>query len=354
MAIISQNTIYGIGLVALDLVVSAEPCEPVFSWAGGTCGNVLTIMSYLGWNAFPVARLNGDPASNRVREDFRRWGVHLDFAECTPTTDTPIIVQKINRDSDGSPSHMFNWECLQCGRGLPRFKPVTFKSACSVMKRMGEPAVFFADRLSNASLALARHAAKKGALVVFEPSMVENPSLMAEMLSIAHVVKYSSQRLNRVLSTENDSVLLEIQSLGSIGLRFRQPQNRKAPGWTSAEAFLAPSLRDTCGSGDWLTAGFLSKVGQHGLDGFRALDSSALQSALTYGQALSAWNCGYEGARGGMYSVLNKKQFQDQINAILAGHRECFGSSSKHGRYSGPVSCPSCSSANVSNYNRFR
>jgi sugar/nucleoside kinase (ribokinase family) len=59
----------------------------------GTCGNVLSILAYLGWDAFPIARLNSDSASQRVKADMKRWGVKLDFASCPPTTHTPIIIQ---------------------------------------------------------------------------------------------------------------------------------------------------------------------------------------------------------------------------------------------------------------------
>src|SRR4051794_26004402 len=47
----------GTGLVALDVVYSGDTAEPLGRWAGGTCGNVLTILSCLGWSSYPVARL---------------------------------------------------------------------------------------------------------------------------------------------------------------------------------------------------------------------------------------------------------------------------------------------------------
>lgn len=44
-----------------------------------------------------------------------------------------------------------------------------------------------------------------------------------------------------------------------------------------------------------------------------------LQDALRFGQALAAWNCGFEGARGGMYNV-DKKQFESGVRQIMAGN----------------------------------
>ena len=54
----SNPTVYGTGLVALDIVIGSDANESAYHWAGGTCGNVLTILSYLNWTSFPIARLN--------------------------------------------------------------------------------------------------------------------------------------------------------------------------------------------------------------------------------------------------------------------------------------------------------
>ena len=161
--------IFGTGLIALDLVIGLDSEAPVHSWAGGTCGNVLTIMRYLGWDAYPIARMNGDPASERVRADMAKWGVKLDFANCAPTGHTPIIIQQIKRARDGSPTHRFLWTCPHCGKRLPSYRPVTQHAVEDITLALPGSAVFFMDRLSRAALTLAAEAAQNGAVVLFEP-----------------------------------------------------------------------------------------------------------------------------------------------------------------------------------------
>ena len=56
----------GTGLVALDIVFNGDSTVPPRMWAGGSCGNVLTILSYLGWQAVPLARL----AKTKPRKKF--------------------------------------------------------------------------------------------------------------------------------------------------------------------------------------------------------------------------------------------------------------------------------------------
>jgi fructokinase len=49
-------TAYGTGFVALDVVVDLKAGTEA-RFAGGTCGNVLTILAFLGWRAVPIASL---------------------------------------------------------------------------------------------------------------------------------------------------------------------------------------------------------------------------------------------------------------------------------------------------------
>jgi sugar/nucleoside kinase (ribokinase family) len=76
--------IVGTGLVALDVVMNTDVHRPPRLWAGGTCGNVLTILRYLGWQAYPVARLNEDPPSKHLLRDLRKWGSPSQVCACPP------------------------------------------------------------------------------------------------------------------------------------------------------------------------------------------------------------------------------------------------------------------------------
>lgn len=332
---------FGTGLIALDLVMSANPNLPMQAWAGGTCGNVLLILAYLGWESYPIARMNGDPASERVRADMSRWGVRLDFTGCVPTSHTPIIIQEIRRGRDGLPTHRFSWTCPQCGQWLPSFKPITRQAVDAVGEGLNGAKVFFMDRLSRAALTLAARAADAGAIVMFEPSGKSDPKLFAEALQLAHIVKYADQRLSEAGGAmANDSAtILEIQTMGIEGLRYRHRLAEPCD-WTHLPAVSAPQFLDSCGSGDWCSAGLLSKIAGGGLTGLKSASNENLISALRYGQALAAWSCAFEGARGGMYAV-ERDGFDDLIRRLLDG------------RLKGPipglqamveevVSCPAC------------
>lgn len=336
--------IFGTGLIALDLVMSSDRGEPAHAWAGGTCGNVLTILAWLGWDAFPVARLNKDAASQRVRADLKRWGVQLRFVSCGPTTDTPIIIQHILRTGDGAPRHRFSWSCPHCGSWLPSFKPVTTKAVDTVAEHFPGTKAFFMDRLSPAALLMAKSAADNGAVVIFEPSAKCDERQLAQAVKLAHVVKYSDDRFANVRGTmEPDSAtIVEVQTLGAQGLRYRHRFGASVSTWVSLDAVQAPILADTCGSGDWCTAGLIAMSCAAGAAGLRRGGVSLVRSALRFGQKLAAWNVGFEGARGGMYAV-ERDSLERVLHDLASGAAELSEIGSNLGRRRvSRVACPAC------------
>lgn len=343
MTSVAKPKIFGTGLIALDLVLGLDPHAPVRSWAGGTCGNVLSILAYLGWEAFPIARMNGDPASDRVRADLAEWGVRLDFASCGPTAHTPIIIQEIKRGRDGKPKHRFSWSCPKCGEWLPAYKALTTAAVEAVAPAMANASVFFLDRLSRAALSLAKVAADQGAIIVFEPSGKGTDKLMAEAIRLAHVVKYADQRLAGVngLMSDASATLVEVQTLGERGLKYRHRFGRTPSDWMHLDAVRAPRLADACGAGDWSTAGLLAKVAAGGAEALREAGACGVRDALLYGQALAAWNCGFEGARGGMYAVA-RDAFDAQIAALMTGRLDPLVDAAPESRAESLVDCPAC------------
>lgn len=337
--------VFGTGLIALDLVLGLDPAGPVKSWTGGTCGNVLSILAFLGWNSFPIARLNGDAASVRVLADMQKWGVHLDFAQCKPVGHTPIIVQQIKADRHGNPSHRFLWACPACGQHLPRFKAVTQAAVEIVSPHLKGASAFFMDRLSRGMLTMAKEASDKGAVVVFEPSAKSDPKHFEEALQISHVLKYADQRLADAGDALRDdrSVVLEIQTLGKQGLRYRSKTTQGICEWKEMAAFHTTVVADTCGSGDWCTAGIIHKLAPGGLFAFQKCGQKEFADALTFGQALASWNCRFEGARGGMYSMAFK-EFDQEISSILTGEAQKLVEKPISKDAEELVNCPACAS----------
>lgn len=290
----------GTGFLPLDLVYRDDNPSKLQAYAGGTCGNVLIILAFLGWDVYPIARHNDSPLARIIKDDFRLWGAHLDFASLEPTALPPVVVQRIFAKPRGARTHSFSWACPGCGAHLPSFKPVPAKSILEISDRLPNMQIFFFDRVSRSALDLANRCAQSGGIVVFEPSMIADPRLFSEAINLSHVFKYSQDRLSDVHEIRGTAEpLLEIETLGSAGLRYR----RRGRVWKEVNGFSIRRTVDTSGAGDWCTAGILHMLCQEGISGLKRATDQETLSAVRLGQSMAAWTCQFEGARGGMYGV---------------------------------------------------
>ncbi len=300
----AARTAFGAGLITLDIIIKQQEHPTLAHAAGGTCGNVIAALAYLGWNTTPVGRLGDDAAGNAIRREFERLGVSARQLTREQAVDSARIVQFVVERQNGV-RHRFGFSCPTCGTPFSRFRPPTIEQAETVLAKKEAPDVFFFDRASAAILAMATEFRKRGALIYYEPSGVGRPTDFTKALTVANVVKYSSDRMHG-MPAELRSLKgqrLEIETQGAQGLRFRWLGDGTAKSWQSQPAFKVRTLRDAAGAGDWCTAGFLYQLDWKNGRRFGELKGEELSSALMFGQALAALNCQHLGARGSTIDV---------------------------------------------------
>lgn len=298
-------TCIGVGFVAVDIV---EGSAEEFVTAGGSCGNVTSILAWLGWNAVPASRLGRDWAAKVIRKDMRDLGVDLTALSDETSVQTPIVIQRFVKDRSGRQTHRFSLTCPECGGWLPRYRPLTLGQADALVAGTTTPKTFYFDRVSPAALKVARWAKDNGALVVFEPSSIGDERQFRKAVDACHILKYSHDRLGHLRDLgEALSPRIVVETLAEEGLRVRWRGH-----WSELPAFEAPWFRDGAGSGDWCSAGLIHRLGTKGAAIFDTLQKPLLLAALRFGQALAAINCGYEGARGAMLALS-----RDQMAAAL-------------------------------------
>jgi len=309
----------GAGLVALDVIIpDAHKPDRWLLHAGGSCGNVTTILSYMGWDAAPIARLDSSAETRTLKGDLETWQVDMKWVEEDPTGSTPIILQVDHNPGTAAARHKFHWRCLDCSGWYPRFKPFKKTVVPRVEAEETNPAVYYFDRAFPASIALAKSMRDRGAVIVFEPNGVRDEAQFHAALEVADVVKYSHERMapQSDLLTELGA-WLQVETMGRDGLRFLHNEN----GWEKLEALSAPYVVDTAGAGDWCTAVLVDRCFRRGRKALPSLSSSKIRTALREGQAYAALNCAYAGARGMMYG-LTKEQLSQYTKALLEGKAE--------------------------------
>ena len=292
----------GSGLIALDVIYDENHKEPNFL-AGGSCGNVLTILSYMGWDSFPVARLGKDTEGNRIIEDMEKWKVKTKFIEQETNSNSPRIIERIF--SGKNHKHRFSTKCDH-GNWLPSRKPFLLKTLETIQNKIPKSNVFYFDRASPSALVLAKTLKDQGSIIYFEPpKFLPDDKNFIKCLQIADIVKHCYDQ-GKETEEFGIKIPLEIQTMGENGLRYRA-RILKQRSWKKIDAFPVSNLVDAAGSGDWLSAGLIHVLFQN--KSKFAPTQKKLEFALRFGQALASLNCNFVGARGLMYNLSKPKLF---------------------------------------------
>lgn len=290
------NICLGAGLISLDVLIRDGANLPVSYYVGGTCGNVMMILSYMGWYAYPVARLDGTKDTTRLLADMKKHGVHTEFVT-TKDGKTPVIVQRNFINKDGVPTHKFE---SRNGKGhfYLDFRPLTVKQADAVLSQLSfVPKVFFFDRVAPAILKLATAFKEKGSVIFFEPSSKGgNVNLFNQCVAVADIVKFADQRIKDISQFDNEDNKLFIQTQGERGLSFRFNSE-----WMHLDPVVNDNVVDTAGAGDWTAAALISRLYKDKeLRKISEFSQEDIIIALNEAQAVGAKSCSYEGARGMM------------------------------------------------------
>lgn len=157
----------------------------------------------------------------------------------------------------------------------------------------------------------------------FEPSGKGDAAMFRNAYELAHIVKYSKEQSGWLAAYRSKSLRapVEIETMGKAGLRYRATLfGNTHRQWTDVPAYRLPRVKDPAGAGDWCSAGILHFLGRRGQQGLEGVTPTRLLRSLRFGQALAAWTCAFEGARGGMYRVA-QAEFRRSVMHIIYGAR---------------------------------
>lgn len=297
--------VVGTGLVALDRVHVDEQA-PLFEELGGSCGNVLISLAMLGWSVAPLLRLGTDPIGARLERDLRLAGADTRLVSLDREVTTPIIIELLDLASS---DHKFSFVCPHSFERFGCFEPITRHELEPARRVLSSCIVFYADRISETICEAMEAAAAGGAIVHFEPSAVSDSELFDRAMSLAHIVKYSVDRLNPDVVKRLPPEAFGIVTAGRSGLEVRHDGSAYG-----CKAMDVDVVRDTCGAGDMVTLGLIDTIMRNGIRSPEELSLPVVLSGVQSGQRLAAANCAYFGARG-----LFRERGPQHVRTVLAG-----------------------------------
>lgn len=326
---VHSTKILGAGLVTLDIIIRNGSSRLSYR-AGGTCGNVLTGLSFLGWQSACISRAGTDLASGLMFQDLLENGVETSGITREANLRTPRIIEKLTSNGRYA-KHTFLLRCPSCGSYLPRFQSPRLSDVEGLVGERPAPQIFFFDRATPSTLKLAKELRESGSLICFEPASLRDDEKLMEAIEYSHVVKSSSAARLRHTRGKWSPIkwgpsvgsVLAIQTSGSIGLSFMLPHSAV---WHYQAGFRVDPLNDTCGAGDWCTIGFLFHLAELAakskIDLREAVQLPDLvRSALEFGQILAALSCMFVGARG-LSAAMEKEEILLKAKSCMGRERE--------------------------------
>ena len=288
-------TCLGVGTFPLDNLQekNGKDVKTIYQHVGGTCGNVMSILAWMGWHTLPAARIDDSETGLLIKADLESYGCDTRFVSNTPDGGTTIldIIHKIGRD--GKPKTAYMPHSPRGGRFV-NHRFWTLKQAQALFDSLEEmPDVFFFDRCAPGNILLAQLFHERGVLVYYEPNEPVDRNFL-RAVAASDIVKFSDEKHPDVSFTEGFTDKLFIQTLNEKGLRFKL----RAEGWITIPPEHNPHAVDGEGAGDWTTSTFINELGHHHMLTFDRIHQPNVTHCLEEAQRVASMSVSYLGAKG--------------------------------------------------------
>lgn len=265
----------------------------IYQHVGGTAGNVMTILAWMGWHTLPAARLDDSEAGLLIKADLESYGCDTRLVSNTPDGGTTILDIIHKTDRDGKPKTAYMAHSPRGGRFV-NHRFWTMKQAQELIDSLEEmPDVFFFDRCAPGNILLAQLFHERGVLVYYEPNEPVDRNFL-RAVAASDIVKFSNEKHPDVSFTEGFTDKLFIQTLNEKGLRFKL----RAEGWMTIPPEHNPHAVDGEGAGDWTTSTFINELGHHHMLTFDRIHQPNVTHCLEEAQRVASMSVSYLGAKG--------------------------------------------------------
>lgn len=248
--------ILGMGFSCVDIV---KKNDQVYVMNGGTCLNVMTALSQMGWQAgicLPI--LKDDLLSENFLSELKELDVDPIYVDGRAKN----ISRVLQIDNNGK--HKFVLTCPVCNRKMVS-APIDFDiQNPRIISELSRWDLLYADRMTDGIRGAVEWFCQKKKPVMYEPNSGRNIRMIYDMAPKIDVLKFSEEKIsirlaeNIIEKARNSALKLVIVTRGSAGLCYAY---RTSEGgfseWRHMSALEFSNIEDQSGMGDWLTAGFL-------------------------------------------------------------------------------------------------
>ena len=294
---------------------------------GNTCGNVMTMLPYLGVKTFPVAKFDMSPQGYQMKRDMKGYGADVRFVSNTMGGATTILRCVHKLDNEGKPTMGHKGSTA----GKPWNGPSARPARKYISNKGGEvdtmvesmdftPDVFFFDIAMAGHRVLAECLREKGTLIYFECDSdghrIEDEKrrqaayrAFLRCVEASDVVKMSGEHIQDLSFADAYQDKLFIQTLGAEGLRFKLGGGE----WIKLAPIVNPDYKDYEGAGDWTSSTLIAALCSRNLLKVKDMTEEAVKEVLTMAQKMASYSVGFYGSKGLIHADEHFKMQDDTL-----------------------------------------
>lgn len=262
---------------------------------GGTCGNVMCMLSRLGWTAQPQVKLIDTEEGQKIANSLVDYGCDIRYVSFSEKGGFSGM-QCTHRKSNKTGEHEL---------GLRSFGPngSQFRKITELRARDEVPAflntlkekfdVFFFDHNEAGPRNLAKELSKRGSLIYYECENSKDWKKFIKSVEVSDIVKFSDENVQDISFADEYKDKLFIQTQGAKGLQFKLCNGN----WIHINPIEVDNVVDWEGCGDTITAVFLDELSKLGLPKVSELTDEQVISALTSATEKAALCTQYYGSK---------------------------------------------------------
>ena len=268
---------------------------------GNTCGNVATILPYLGVQTYPIGHFDLSEQGLQIKNDLQRYGADIRYVENSKNGGTTLLRCTHKRDKTTG-EHTTSFRATSPGSRFPkrRFIRVRDEAPAFIESLDFVPDIFFFDAAEAGLRFIAGELQRRGTLVYFEPESDADKKKFTKAIEVSDIIKFSHEKVGDLSFVEQYPDKLFIRTMGAEGLEF----NLCGQGWVKVTSVPNDNVVDWEGAGDWTTSQFIACLCEKDMLSISHMTSDSVKECLETACKTASRSVSYLGSKGMIDSLV--------------------------------------------------